>query len=606
MCRIRGTVVFRNSAQVKKALPRTGQLKGGVLPTGGLNVRDSYVDMPINDAISLRNLISGSFGLKVRNGYQEWAANLPNNLPVPTVMSYYPATAGQSGVDPAMYGSREEQFSQRKPLRIAVDEITLGGQLFACTNLSIYDITLGGEGPWAAEAGVGTITSDFWTWRNFQNAGGNFLLAANYDGAYVIYGGAGFSSGFDSGFATSSTGFDRITQGANPSQIQGVNPDLFVYVMVWKGRVWFVEKNSSRAWYLPPAQLTGEAHQFDFGPQFRHGGHLVALANWTIDGGEGIDDYIVAVGSEGDIVIYKGYDPDQAGDDPNAFQLHGVWYVGPLPEGRRQVDPYGGDVYILSVMGVKQVSKLVNPTSVVDQSNENISAKIDPSITAIMNLLPESPNYYIKAIPNENALMIGMPETLAGEGMTQFYYAIPKKAWSPLHDIPVQFWATHDHLTFGGTNRAGIGLGGVVYIMFENELDDTKLNPIDPEANGSFILTRMVPAYSDFGLPGLWKNFPMVRPTLLIDQVPSFAMSVLVDFEFPNVAPVFSTSQLPVSLWDEALWDRALWSSSTRSLKDWVATDGGGYDATVQMDFFALGGTRIVSYDWWLTNGGPL
>ena len=49
------------------------------------------------------------------------------------------------------------------------------------------------------------------------------------------------------------------------------------------------------------------------------------------------DDYLVALSYQGDVVIFKGYDPDTAGSDPNAFQLHGIWYVGAVPVGHRQV-----------------------------------------------------------------------------------------------------------------------------------------------------------------------------------------------------------------------------------------------------------------------------
>jgi hypothetical protein len=599
--------MFKNSAQVRKALPRTGELKSGVLATGGLNARDAYMDMRPNDAIAMRNVISSSYGVQVRRGYQEWAANLPNNMPVPTIMSYYPASAGVSGIAPLKYPSKRAQLADQSPYRIAIEDVNISGTLFACTNLSIYNVTSGGEGPWTPEGGVGTLTSDYWIWRNYQNAGGNFLLATNYDGAYVIYGGAGFDSGFSNGFSTEGTGFTRVEAGTTPAHIQNVDPDLFAYVSVWKGRVWFAEINSSRAWYLPPGQVTGEAHAFDFGPQFRHGGHLVAIVNWTIDGGEGIDDYLVAFSSEGDVVIYKGYDPDSAGEDPDAFQLHGIWYVGPLPPGRRQVDPYGGDVYVLSVMGVKQISKLVVATGIEEQSVNNISAKIDPLLNAVMNQLPDSQEYYLKALPNENALVVGNPETLSGEGLSQYYYAIPKAAWSALHDLPVLFWATHDHLTFAGTDRTGSELGGVVYIMFENALDDVKLNPLAPDAAGLFIKSRMVPAYSDFGLPGLWKNFPMVRPTLLVDQAPAYAMTVLLDFEFPNISPVLTPgAPLPAALWDVAEWDKAVWSATSTVIKNWVATAGGGYNAALQMDFDTPGGTRIITYDWWLTGGGPL
>jgi hypothetical protein len=143
--------------------------------------------------------------------------------------------------------------------------------------------------------------------------------------------------------------------------------------------------------------------------------------------------------------------------------------------------------------------------------------------------------------------------------------------------------------------------------MFENQLDDVKINPLLPNAEGSFILSRMIPAYSVFETPGLWKNFPMVRPTILTSETPSFAVDVLVDYELPNQAPVFGAGGVPTaSLWNEAQWDVGVWAGALKPIKEWVATEGGGYAATIQYDFFALGGTRFVTYDWWIKPGGPL
>jgi hypothetical protein len=41
--------------------------------------------------------------------------------------------------------------------------------------------------------------------------------------------------------------------------------------------------------------LYGTVTSWDFGSKFKHGGNLVGLWSWTVDGGIGIDDYLVAI-----------------------------------------------------------------------------------------------------------------------------------------------------------------------------------------------------------------------------------------------------------------------------------------------------------------------
>ena len=598
--------MFSRPAQVRGATELTGQLRKLALPVGGINARDAYESMAPNDAVSMTNMRATAYGIEVRHGFQEWATKLPGENPVGTLMSYYSSLiSGVSSSGLGMYASPLAQEARQLPFAVNTDAITVRGQLFACTSKQIYDVSAGGSGPWVAQTGVGTVTSDYWTWRNFQNAAGNFLIAANHGGGYVVYGGAGFSNGFSDGFRTATSGFTRIGEGESYGQISGVDPDLFCYVMAWKQRLWFVEKDSSRAWYLPPQQLTGQAFQFDFGPMFRHGGHLVALVNWTIDGGEGLDDYLVAFGSEGDVVIYKGYDPDNADVDPAAFQLHGIWYIGPLPAGRRQIDPYGGDVYVLSALGLSQVSKLVLMSQLEPEAVRNLSEKIDPLLVALIKRTMDSEDWFIKMLPREEAYVIGSPEVLAGQGTQQFVYHQAAPGWSIYRDLPIACYCTHDSLIFGGSVKTGVGLGGIVYLMFDNELDNVPLEP-DEENAGKAIACALVPAYQSLGAPGMFKNFPMVRPMLISDAVPDYSVSVLTDFEFPAFRSTIPLPPIGTSLWDQARWDQNKWTGSPRPIRKWVGTVGGGYVGTCQIDLTAIGGTKITSIDMWVQDGGPL
>jgi hypothetical protein len=537
--------------------------------------------MQPTDAIDLVNVLSTSYGLRVRSGYRKWATGLPAGDFVGTIMSYYPPDEGQSS------GSFKT--------------VTVAGSLFAASNKNLYDITPGGSGPWTPLLDPNVALSNFWSWRNFQNAAGSFLLTCNHEGGYFTFAGPGFSSGFSNGFSVAGTGFTQIKAGTTPGDINGADPDTFAYLMVWKKRLWFVEKNSSRAWYLPPEQITGEVKQFDFGSQFRHGGNLVALANWTIDGGEGIDDLLVAVGSNGDIVIYKGYDPDQAGSDPNAFQLHGIWYAGPLPAGRRQVDPYGGDVHILTSRGTMPLSKLTQTSTIEQEMNVTISSKIDPVLTELISQFANSEDWYLKILPNEDLTVIGVPQTTGSRTVRQFTMVNTTNAWSDFEDLPVKCLLNHDHLTFGGTSKAS-GAGGEVYLMF---LDKTDNVPLTGEP-GDFIQARVIPAYAALGQASQYKSVPMVKPKILSTRNPTYSIKVLADYEFPGFSSSSPPQPTEQALWDRANWNQAKWAGTLTPILSWIGTSGGGYVITAQVDFQAEGGTRFTGMDYWTIPGGPL
>jgi hypothetical protein len=587
------------AARRAQGLQLSGQISPGLLPTAGINARDAAIVMGPQDALDLVNVFSEDYGLTVRNGYQEFATGLPGTLTVATLMSYYPATAGPSFA--ALQQSSVLTLAPPPSPRAA--PITLGGQLFACTGGQIYDITAGGAGPWVPQPGI-TATSDFWTWVNFQNAGGAFLLVTNDEGKYVTYGGASFSDGFSDGFSVEATGFTPITEGPSAGQISGINPDLFVYVMVWKQRVWFIEKDSTRAWYLPVGQITGTVTQFDFGSHFRHGGRLQALVNWTLDGGAGIDDHLVAFSSEGDVVIFKGYDPDQAADDPNAFQLVGIWYVGALPKGRRQVSVYGGDVYVLSIFGISQISKLVAQANVAANLTEDVSSKIDPLIARFMLASHEVDGWYLIFLPSETAMVVGLPSQITGESLSQLVMKIRRSAWSKVLDVPVITMLDHDEVTFGGgaVSSTGVNGGGNVYVLFDAGLDNVPL----AGDTGNPIRARMLPSYNAFGSPGMLKSFPMVRLTFNAPQVPGVALKVLTDFTSPDYLTVPSLPPISGALWDVALWDSGKWAGQLPPIHKWFGTVGAGFSATVQADFTGYGGTRIMAVDWWTMQGGPL
>jgi len=552
---------FHAPERVPRAKAPTSKLASLPIPYKGLNARSPFSVMPPEYGVALNNVLVETFGLRTRRGWREWATNIPGGtVPVGTVMHYYPA-----GAVPAP--------STTYPVPTLP---TVVGQLFAAKDSAVYDVTAGGGGPWVAEAGIAGVT-DLWTTVNLQNIAGSFLLAVNDGGGYAYYNGSTWTTPIS---------------GTAPGDIDGVNPSDFCNICTYKKRVWFVEKGTTRAWYLGVDQITGVATSFDFGSQFDHGGELVALVNWTIDSGKGMDDQLVAVSSQGDVVIYTGIDPDTA----STFNIVGTYYVGPLPAGYRQCVSMGGDVLILSQYGLQQVSKLIQATSLSAQVLQQDTYVIDPLIASIMREVSAYNGWQIMDCAKEELLVVGIPQEATDYGDAMFGFKTTTKAWSVL-------WSTgYEHLlNVGGTVWGGTHDGDVC-IAFYGPLDGVTLD----STGGTGIQCRVTPSYSVLENPSIQKRFVLVRPCFLATVTPDVSITILTDYSLPqdiNV-PTYPTSV--GAKWDISDWDEGLWAGIRPTIREWIGIKGVGFAVTPQIDYMSGGDTLLTSIDMLWEPGGIL
>lgn len=169
------------------------------------------------------------------------------------------------------------------------------------------------------------LSSSRFIWTNFATSGGNFLVICNGADAVRNYDGTSWSE----------------------PAITGVSSSTLSYVFPFKSRLFFIERNTTDAWYLPVDSIAGAANTLTVGAELRLGGTLVAGATLTHDGGSGPDDYCVFVSSEGEVVIYSGTDPDNA----LTWGLAGVFRIG-RPIGDRCLVKTGGDLAVLTQDGI--------------------------------------------------------------------------------------------------------------------------------------------------------------------------------------------------------------------------------------------------------------
>lgn len=477
---------------------QTAQVVSLPAPVGGWNARDSIAAMPPIDAVIMDNWFPDTDYVKLRNGYANHVTGITGQ--VETLMQYSSGTT-------------------RK--------------LFAAATTAIYDVTTVGA---VGAAVVTAQTNARWQHVNFGTSGGQFLIICNGADTPQNYNG---------------------TVWATTPAITVATPASLIHVNVFKTRLFFIEKNSLKAWYLPVASIGGAAASLDFSSVCRLGGSLTAMATWSIDGGTGIDDYAVWITSEGEVIIYRGTDPSAAA----TWALVGVYRMG-RPIGRRCFFKIGSDVVFITTDGFVLLSKAM----LSDRTQPQIA--LSDKIVNVANLAANTygGNFGWQPIlyPKGKMGIFNVPLT---EGSLSHQYVMNTQtgAWCRFTGWNANCWELYDENIYFGTN-------GKVCKADVGSVDDT-----------SNISADVKQAYSYFNAPGRLKRFTMARPVMLSDGVPAVSMIMNVDFEDQTVLSEPSYSGSAGSLWNVATWDVSLWAGALTPKKTWQSLFSVGYAGSYRM-----------------------
>lgn len=507
-------------------------------PVGGLNFRDPINALPATDAIVADDVIMRPFGCELRPGWQTLAINLESSTePIRTLMPYVGRTLAQSAL-------------------FAV----VGNQIVSVQGAAVPTLTVAS----ASADGV-------WQYVNFQNAAGTFLIAVNDGGGYWTYDPSG-------GWV------ERTPSGSWPSGKR------IVSVTAWKNRLWFVFADDPRGHYLPLASITGAAAAFDFGPQLRNGGTLAGIANWTLDAGAGIDDYQVIFGSEGDVLVYEGYDPASV----TTYQLKGAWYIGRVPVGNRFWTKYQGDILALSEMGIVPISQLVNGQLAESGSSNPISYKVAPVLLPQLARTITSQGWALHTIAFLDVLLVQTPPDY--EGYVQWAMNLTTNAWSRFTGVPMTcgcMWLSDFY--FGGPNGA--------YVRgFKAGLNGSVTSLSDTSALVGDVQTSFQSAADGVNL----MRFIQARPTFVAPSPPGVLVKMNPDYSttpFVNLPPAAATT---ASLWDSATWDNGSWSGTSTTYSRWMGLSGTGRYGSLRVRMTGLPETAWSSAQVTIESGGPL
>lgn len=434
----------------KKVINRSGRSYNYMLPApiGGLNVRDSFDAMGESDAIVMDNYYPAETKVCLRGGYRAYAL-----------------TKSESKIETLMEFRHPE-----------------GNRLFACGDGKIWDIS---SPVVVNEMSTGNSYSN-WQYVQFKDR----LLACNGYDAPMTY--CKDDEGAWKWKETDITG-------------TGLDTNKLINVCVSKQRLFYVERGSLKCWYSENVgEVQGKLLELDFSTLVSRGGYIQAVACWTQDGGQGIDDLTLFITSEGEVLVYAGSNPSSADD----WALKGKYYIS-RPIGYRCTMQYQGDVILICEEGyipLSQAMPLAQNGSAKTAYSDKIRGLVLERIRDNKNL----PGWQGLIYPRGGYALFNVP--IRGQ-FEQHVINMSSGAWCRFTQIRSLCWGMFNgRLYFGSANG--------VYLFDEGYSD-----------NGMHIMGNIHQAYSNFGSGNL-KKIQMINPRTKSST--RFALNIYIDTDFDD------------------------------------------------------------------------
>lgn len=359
---------------------------------------------------------------------------------------------------------------------------------------------------------------------------------------------------------------------------ESLNPTRIIAGAVSKEFVWFVEKGSLKAWYSAEAgNVAGNLYSFDLSQISKFGGELVAITNWTLDGGAGIDDYTAFITSEGEVLVYAGYNPNSATD----WELKGSYKIS-KPIGYRCTMQYQGDVVIICQDGYFPMGKALATANagdsivafsdnirglVIDRTSKNKHRK------GWQGIIYTKKGYAIFNVP-------------ISEQFEQHVINVSTGAWCRFTNIRSVCWCMFDDNIYFGSDNA-------VY-KFDDGFSD----------NGVEIEGVVEQAYNDLGTPYL-KKISLLNPRTASSTPYQLAIYTNTDYRKTKINYVNNIGRSSGSMWNVAKWSHSkdysgtAWAFSKADVinSQWIMNSAKG----VKISVVFKTKTKGILVDWYDT-----
>ena len=489
-------------------------------PVGGWNARDSLAAMKPTDAVVLNNWYPRTSYVEIRGGYASHATGMTGN-----------------GKTIAVYNG-----------------LTGANQLFCATSSGVYDVT----SPGAVGAVEIAATNGKFQYVNFGDGTNQWLIMVN---------------GVDEALYFDGTTWVSV-DGASTPALTGVATTALVHVNIHKSRLYFIQKDTLSFWYLAAGAAGGALTEFRLDGVAQKGGYLMAMATWTVDGGDGPDDRAVFITSEGEIIVYAGNNPSSA----TSWALVGVYNLG-RPLGRRCFTKYGGDLVLLTQNGAFPLAAALQSAAI--DYKLALSFKIEDAFNTAARSYGTIFGWVPIAYPTQSALIVNVPQSEDGVH-EQYVMNTITKSWCKFTD-----WNAEDFAVMGA--ELYFCSGTAVYKAWTGTVD-----------GANSIIAYGKTAFSYFNSMGVQKKFKMFRPVLAVNGNLTFLTDIDVDFRDDIISGTATYSVTSGAKWNVDDWDEGFWAAGLEVLKEWTSpAEWNGYSAAGKIKITTDSLTvQWISCDW--------
>lgn len=361
--------------------------------------------------------------------------------------------------------------------------------------------------------------------------------------------------------------------------ITGVTTSTLTQVWSYRNRLYFVQKNTMDAWYLPSDQIGGAATKISMRGIFQKGGYLLFGATWSMDAGDGPDDICVFVSTLGEVAVYEGSSPAESD-----WRIVGRYDIT-TPLGKNAHMQAGGDLVVLTVDGMVPLSAALkkDPAAL---SLDAVSFKIEPEWKARVAARQTIPWQILKWTA-KNMAILSQPVIDLSTPAECLVVNLETGAWCKYTGWDVRSLAVlSDQAYFGSSD-------GKVYKAEKGGTD-----------NSSPYTCTYVGQFEDIGRRGEVTDIKLARATFRTGWQFNPKVSVSVDYAVTLPSPPDATVILGgTNVWDIAVWDTAIWSgvSELSASTKWVAIGRTGSAAAPQVQITVSQtnepATELVSLD---------
>lgn len=388
-------------------------------------------------------------------------------------------------------------------------------KLFMATAAGIYDMSAPALPPATTDKAV-VATSGEWCTFQHTNAGTSYLVCLNGTDARLLYNGSTWAS-------TPAITFADATTMANLN-----------FGWVFKNREFFLKNGSLDAYYIGLNAVGGAASVFPLGGVMKKGGALLSGFSWSLESGDGPNEYCVFLSTEGEVAVYSGSDPSNASD----FALVGIYQIA-RPLGKNAWIKSGGDVLIATVDGLTPLSQAFQRDR-QQLTLVSASKQIDDLWRAAAGATGSG--WTLTLWPEQNLVFVCFPSNPVLPD-TSFVFNTQTGKWSTVTNWQARCYSPHQKNFFFGSTS------GLAWHCDYTGTDD-----------GMAFQAKYLSHFNPVSGFGQQKAAVLGQLKVRASEKPNAKLFARADMNVSIPAqPTVTVNTTGASVWDVGLWDVAKW-----------------------------------------------